>query len=72
MDLSEAIAKRCSYASVWLDGALRRDDKAARVGRLLGVLEGKELRILLPLGIPSEPAAQRDKLPFAERAWFNH
>ncbi len=59
------------YASVWLDGVLRRDDKAARVSRLLGVPEGKCVRILLPLGVPAEPAVQKEKLPFAERAWFN-
>ncbi len=59
------------YASVWLDGVLRRDGKAARVGGLLGVPEGKEVRILLPLGVPAEPAVQREKLPFAQRAWFN-
>jgi nitroreductase len=59
------------YASVWLDGVLRRDDKAARVGRLLGVPKGKDVRILLPLGVPAEPAVQREKLPFAQRAWFN-
>jgi nitroreductase len=60
------------YASVWLDGVLRRDDKAARVGRLLGVPEGKDVRIVLPLGVPAEPAVQKEKLPFAQRAWFNH
>ncbi len=59
------------YASVWLDGVLRREDKAARVGRLLGVPEGKDVRIVLPLGVPAEPAVQREKLPFAQRAWFN-
>ncbi len=45
--------------------------KAARVGRLLGVPEGKDVRIVLPLGVPAEPAVQREKLPFAQRAWFN-
>ncbi len=59
------------YASVWLDGVLRRDDKAARVGRLLGIPEGREVRILLPLGVPAEPAVQKEKLAFAQRAWFD-
>ena len=51
------------YASVWLDGVLRRDDKAARVGRLLGVPEGKDVRIVLPLGVPAEPAVQEKNFP---------
>ena len=59
------------YATVWLDGALRRDDIASRIGRLLGVPQGKFVRILLPLGVAAAPERQREKLPFAERAWFN-
>jgi nitroreductase len=59
------------YASVWLDGTLRAEDRAARVGRLLGVPSGRTVRILLPIGVAAEPGHQRDRLPFAERAWFN-
>ena len=59
------------YATVWLDGVLRFDDIAARLAKLLGVPEGKALRILLPLGVAAEPGTQKEKLPFEERAWFN-
>jgi nitroreductase len=59
------------YATVWLDGALRTDDLAGRIGRLLGVPPGKSVRILLPLGIPDQPGTQREKLVFDQRAWFN-
>lgn len=59
------------YATVWLDGVLRKDDLAARIGRLLGVPEGRSVRILLPLGVPVEPGTQKEKLPFEKRAWFN-
>jgi len=59
------------YATVWLDGALRADEIAARVGRLLGVPPGRSVRILLPLGVAVEPGAQKEKLPFGQRAWFN-
>jgi nitroreductase len=59
------------YATVWLDGVLRSEDKAARVARLLGVPEDKAVRILLPLGVPAEPGTQKEKLPFEKRAWFN-
>lgn len=59
------------YATVWLDGVLRTEQKAARIARLLGVPEGKAVRILLPLGVPAEPGRQKEKLPFHQRAWFN-
>jgi nitroreductase len=59
------------YATVWLDGVLRRDDLAGRIGRLLGVPADKRVRILLPLGVPAEPCTPAAKLPFARRAWFN-
>ncbi|MGO8751101.1 MAG: nitroreductase family protein [Thermoguttaceae bacterium] len=59
------------YASVWLDGVLRVNDAAARVGRLLGVPSGKTVQILLPLGVPAEPGERKEKLPFERRAWFN-
>ncbi len=59
------------YATVWLDGVLRVDDKAARIARLLGVPGTWAVRILLPLGVPAEAATQKEKLPFDDRAWFN-
>ena len=64
-------ATALGYASVWLDGVLRLNDVAARVGALLGVPAGRSVRILLPLGIAAEPGVQREKRPFGERAWFN-
>jgi len=60
------------YASVWLDGALRVEERAARIGRLLGVPPEQAVRILLPVGVPAEPGRQKEKLPFQRRAWFNH
>ena len=59
------------YASVWLDGALRFNQVAERVGDLLGVPPGKQIRILLPLGVAAEPGVQKEKLPFEKRAGFN-
>ena len=59
------------YATVWLDGVLRRDNIAQRIGQLLGVPPGLKLRILLPLGIAAERGKQKEKLPFDRRAWFN-
>jgi nitroreductase len=59
------------YDSVWLDGALRFNNVAERVGDLLGVPRGKEVRILLPLGVAAQPGVQKEKLPFDQRAFFN-
>ncbi len=59
------------YATVWLDGVLRLNRVAEQVAALLGVPEGRSVRILLPLGVAAEPGTQKPKLPFAARAWFN-
>jgi len=60
------------YATVWLDGWLRAEGRADRVGQLLGVPENKVVRIVLPIGIPDDPnAPRRQKKPFEERTWFN-
>jgi nitroreductase len=59
------------YATVWLDGALRAEDRAAKIAKLLNVPAGHVVRVVLPLGVPVEPICQREKKPFAERAWFN-
>jgi nitroreductase len=59
------------YATVWLDGALRVEQRAERVSRLLGVSSGQTVLILLPLGVAVEPGQQRERLPFNRRAWFN-
>jgi nitroreductase len=59
------------YATVWLDGALRAEDRAGRIGRLLDVPPPKTVRVLLPLGVPAEPGEPREKLPFTRRASFN-
>ncbi len=59
------------YATVWLDGMLRREGRAAKVGALLGVPPSREVRVILPVGVPVEAGAQKEKKPFAERAGFN-
>jgi nitroreductase len=59
------------YATVWLDGALRTENRAERLGRLLGVPDDKTVSVVLPLGVALEPGKQRERLPFDERAWFN-
>ena len=64
-------ATALGYATVWLDGVLRVDDVAARIADLLGVPIGRTVQVLLPLGVAAAPGKQMEKLPFAQRAWFN-
>jgi nitroreductase len=59
------------YASVWLDGVVRVEDRAERLGRLLGVPSERKVRIVLPVGVPVEPGVQRERFPLGDRAWFN-
>lgn len=58
------------YATVWLDGALR-GGRDAKIAEILGVPVGKQVRVLLPIGVPKEAGRQPEKLPFEKRAWFN-
>jgi len=59
------------YASVWVQGALRLGDTAQRIGSLLGVPEGQQVQIVLPVGVPASVGAQAPRQAFEQRAWFN-
>ena len=59
------------YATVWIDGVLRRDEKAEKIAALFEVPQDLIVRVILPLGVPTEQKAQKEKLPFNVRAWFN-
>jgi len=59
------------YASVWLDGALRDDQRAEKIGKAIGLPESKHVGVLLPVGVPTEAGSRKPKLQFAQRAWFN-
>ena len=59
------------YATVWIDGWLRIEDRAGKIGALLSVPPDLQVRVLLPVGVPAEQRGQPEKKPFAERAWFN-
>ncbi|MDR0336025.1 MAG: nitroreductase family protein [Planctomycetaceae bacterium] len=58
------------YATVWIDGAIR-GTIAAKIAEILSVPKDKEVRILLPLGVPEKPGKPNTKKPFDQRAWFN-
>ena len=49
------------YATVWLDGALRTENRAKRIGQLIGVPPDKAVRIVLPIGVAAQPGPARKK-----------
>ena len=59
------------YASVWLDGVLRREQIAERIAKLLGAPANKRAQVLLPIGVPAASAPKAPRLPFEKRASFN-
>jgi nitroreductase len=59
------------YSAVWLDGVLRAGNRAEQIGRLVGAPANHTVRVLLPIGVASQPGQQRERLPFNQRAWFN-
>lgn len=59
------------YASVWVDGWLRIEGRADKIGKLISIPEQKKIQIILPIGIPVEPVVGPKKKIFSERAWFN-
>ncbi len=64
-------ATAMGYASVWIDGSLRREDRAKRIADLLGVPANFQVRVVLPIGVPAEEKPQNEKKAFSERAWYN-
>jgi nitroreductase len=59
------------YATVWIDGWLRVEDRADAIGNSIGLPEDKIVKVLLPIGVPAEEWHQKEKKPFSQRAWYN-
>jgi len=59
------------YASVWIDGWLRVDNRAEKISAILNAPDNKILRILLPIGVAKTKIPQREKKNFDQRASFN-
>lgn len=59
------------YASVWVEGQTRAEDRNKAVGRLLGVPEDKTVQVLLPFGRPVKEFQQQEKKPYEERVRYN-
>jgi nitroreductase len=59
------------YASVWIDGNIRLEGRATKIGSLLSIPEPKYVRVILPIGVPAEEPAPCGKKSFTERAYFD-
>ncbi len=59
------------YATVWLDGILRREQKAEQIKELLNIPDDKNAQVVLPLGVPETEKQQKEKKNFEDRTWFN-
>jgi len=59
------------YSTVWIDGWLRREQRAEKIGEMVNLPDDKIVRILLPIGIAADEWKQPAKKPFEERAFFN-
>ena len=59
------------YASVWIDGWLRLDNRQQQIAELLNLPAGKKVQIILPIGVPAEQWQQKERKPFEQRACFN-
>jgi len=55
------------YAAVWIDGWLRHDNRAEKIGDLCGLPPHRIIRVLVPLGTPLEEQKRPDKKGFDER-----
>lgn len=57
--------------SVWIDGHLREEGRAAKLNSLLKVPRNRTVRVMLPVGVPARKVRFPKKKPFGARAWFN-
>ena len=61
------------YATVWLDGALRRDGIAETIAEIIGLKDREHftVSVILPVGVPEEIHAQHERLPLEQRVYMN-
>ena len=59
-------ATALGYASCWYDGMTRLGN-ADVLAKLLGVPEGRQVRTILPVGVPVKQGSQAPRKPFGER-----
>ncbi len=59
------------YATVWVDGWLRVEQRAEKIGKLVGVPDDKIIRVILPVGEPDREVKGPPKKPFDQRVCYN-
>lgn len=59
------------YASVWIDGMMKRDGISQAIAGILRVPAGKTVRAVLPVGVPTEHGRQKEKQPLEQRIHYN-
>lgn len=55
------------YGTVWIDGWLRNDNRAARISELTGLEDDRVIRIILPIGKMLQQQERKAKKTFDER-----
>ena len=60
-------ATALGYASCWYDGGTRLEGRDVALAKLLGVPEGKQVRTILPIGVPEVVGTQAKRKAFGER-----
>ena len=60
-------ATALGYASCWFDGMTRLNGACDAIAKLLDVPEKKQVRCVLPVGVPLKQGAQAGRKPFGER-----
>lgn len=64
-------ATALGYASVWMDGMTKAEKANAAIREILNIPAGKTVRTILPLGVPAQEGAQKERKPFEERCTYN-
>lgn len=59
------------YASVWIDGWLRVENRAAQIAKLLNIPAEKKIQIILPIGVPTEQWQQKERINYDQRVCDN-
>jgi len=63
-------ATALGYSALWLDSPYFDEYNQKAALRLLNAPAGFHLRVVIPLGTPSEPGSRRKKLPFSARMHY--
>ena len=55
------------YASCWLDGVTRLGGVCQALAKMMNIGQGKQIRCVLPVGVPAQKGVQAMRKPFDER-----